>query len=231
MKEEEILKNSISILQSNIIETDNDKELYMKLVEDYKELLEQMKRMVKMSDIMENKLNYVRRSIDEISKVDFLTNLYNRRHFYEVLEKAWRDCEKNKKYLSVLMIDIDNFKEYNDRYGHVNGDRCLKGVSECIKDLVQQFDNIVARYGGEELIVLLPDSDSENAKYMAEEIRKNIEKLEILHEDSKDYEFVTVSIGSATTIPSSDLLPEKLIIMADEALYRAKKSGRNRVCI
>lgn len=229
MKEDKVLNNSVSILEGNIIETDKDKELYRSLVKEYKDLLDQMKRMIKMSDMIENKLNCVRRSIDEISKVDFLTNLYNRRYFNQVLIEAWKSCEDNKNFLSILMIDVDRFKAYNDIYGHINGDKCLQSISQAIKNAIQESSNIVSRYGGEEFIVLIPNSQLQKAKYIAENIRRNIEKLNILHEGSVVYGIVTVSIGIATDIPNQILSPEKLISMADEALYRAKNSGRNKV--
>ena len=231
VKEEEVIKNSVLILESNIIENEKDKELYSDLVKEYKELLEQMKRMVKVSDIIENKLNCVRLSIEEISKIDFLTNIYNRRYFNEAIIDEWKNCKKNREYLSVIMIDVDKFKAYNDTYGHIKGDKCLQSISAVIKDTIQESKNIVSRYGGEEFIVLIPNKDLDKAKYIAENIRENIEKLGILHEGSKEYRIVTVSIGIAANIPNGKLSPEKLINMADEALYRAKSSGRNKVSI
>ncbi len=230
IKEEEILKNSVSILESSVIETEKDRELYRILVGEYKELLEQMKRMVKVSDIMENKLNLVRRSIDEISKFDFLTNVYNRRHFDKILTEEWKKNEEANNPLAILMIDIDNFKEYNDKYGHVEGDKCLQNISSIIKNVINQSNNVVSRYGGEEFIALISNSDLEKAKCIAENIRKSIEGLGILHEAS-EYEVVTVSIGVAAAIPNMQLQSENLIVMADQALYRAKSSGRNRVAI
>lgn len=230
IKEEEILKNSVSLLESNVIETEKDRELYRILVSEYKELLEQMKRMVKVSDIMENKLNLVRRSIDEISKFDFLTNVYNRRHFDKILTEEWKKSEEANNPLAILMIDIDNFKEYNDKYGHVEGDKCLQNISGIIKDVINQSNNVVSRYGGEEFIALISNSDLEKAKCIAENIRRSIENLGILHEAS-EYEVVTVSIGVAAAIPNMQLQSENLIVMADQALYRAKSSGRNRVAI
>lgn len=230
IKEEEVLKKSILISES-VIETAKDKELYMNLFEEYKELLEQMKRMVRMSDMMENKLNCVRRSIDEISKIDFLTNIYNRRYFNQVLIEQWKRCEQSKESLGVLMIDVDKFKLYNDIYGHLNGDKCLQSVSKVIKNVMKKSNIIVSRYGGEEFIVLIPNSDLEIAEYTAESIRKDIEKLNILHEGSEKYGLVTVSIGIATGIPNEKSSPEKLINAADEALYRAKSSGRNKISV
>lgn len=230
IKEEEILKNSVSILESSVIETENDRELYRILVGEYKELLEQMKRMVKVSDIMENKLNLVRRSIDEISKFDFLTNVYNRRHFDKILTEEWNKNEQANNPLAIIMIDIDNFKEYNDKYGHVEGDKCLQNISRIIKNVINQSNNVVSRYGGEEFIALISNSDLEKAKCIAENIRKSIEGLGIPHEAS-EHEIVTVSIGVATAIPNMQLKSEDLIVMADQALYRAKSSGKNRVAI
>lgn len=230
-REDEVLNRSISILKANIIQTNKDKELYKNLVEEYEELLEEMKRMVRMSDMMENKLNSVRRSIDEISKIDFLTNIYNRRYFNEVLIEEWKNCKKDNSFLAVIMIDVDKFKAYNDIYGHLNGDKCLQSVSEKIKNVMFNLNSVVARYGGEEFIVLIPNSNLDKAKNAAENIRKSIEKLNIAHEGSEEYRIVTVSIGAAAEIPSEKLLPEKLVNIADEALYRAKKSGRNRISI
>ncbi|NRT73168.1 GGDEF domain-containing protein [Clostridium beijerinckii] len=228
IKEEKILENSVSILESSVIETEKDRELYGTLVGEYKELLEQMKRMVKVSDIMENKLNLVRHSIDEISKFDFLTNVYNRRYFDMVLTEEWKKSKEANNCLAILMIDIDKFKEYNDKYGHVEGDKCLQNISMIIKNVVNQSNSVVSRYGGEEFIALISNSDLEKAKCIAENIRKDIEKLGILHEAS-EHRSVTVSIGVAVAIPNMQMQPEDLIVMADQALYRAKGSGRNRM--
>jgi diguanylate cyclase (GGDEF)-like protein len=230
IKEEEVLKKAISTSEI-IIETVKDKEIYMALVEEYKELLEQMKRMVRMSDMMENKLNYVRRSIDEISKLDFLTNIFNRRYFNQVITEQWGKCKQDKESLGIIMIDVDEFKAYNDIYGHLNGDECLKKVSKVIKNFMKESNNIVSRYGGEEFIVLIPNSDLKNVQDIGENIRKDVEKLSILHEGSEKYGVVTISIGISTCIPDKKSSPEKLINAADEALYRAKSFGRNKVAI
>lgn len=230
-REDEVLKNAILVLEAKIIETDKDKELYRNLVKEYKALLEQTKRMTKISDMIGNKLNCARRSVDKASKIDFLTNIYNRRYFNELLIKEWKGCEESKSFLSILMIDVDKFKKYNDIYGHLNGDKCLKRISEEIKNVVEKSNNIVSRYGGEEFIVLIPNSNLEEAKSMAENIRKNIEKLGIMHEGSENYKIVTVSIGIAASIPNENLSPEKLISIADDALYRAKNSERNKVSV
>jgi diguanylate cyclase (GGDEF)-like protein len=230
LKEEEVLKKSISIAET-IIETDKDKELYINLVEDYRELLEQMKRMIRMSDIIENKLNYVRLSIDEISKIDFVTNMYNRRYFNKVFMEEWKKGKKDENSIAVIMIDIDKFKEYNDIYGHVKGDQCLEVIADEIKQVIEKTNNIASRYGGEEFICLIKNADLNKAESIAEMIRENIEALNIKHKGSPKYNIVTVSIGIAAVKPIAELIPEIIINMADEALYRAKNSGRNKVSI
>lgn len=230
LKEEEIIKKSILIAES-IIETDRDKELYMNLARDYTGLLEQMKRMVRMSDIIENKLNYVRLSIDEISKIDFVTNLYNRRYFDKIFMEEWENHKRDNDSLAVVMADIDKFKEYNDRYGHVKGDQCLEMISAEIKKVMEETGDVASRYGGEEFICLIKNSDLKKAEYIAEKIRKSVEDLNIEHKGWAQYKIVTVSIGIAAVKPTSDLIPEKIINMADEALYRAKNSGRNKVSL
>lgn len=230
LKEEEVIKKSILIAESTI-ETDKDKELYMNLAHDYTELLEQMKRVVRMSDIIENKLNDVRLSIDEISKIDFVTNIYNRRYFDKVFMEEWENSKNDKNSLAVVMIDIDKFKEYNDRYGHIKGDQCLEMISSEIKKVMEETGDVVSRYGGEEFICLIKNSDLKKAEYVAEKIRKSVEDLNIEHKGWSEYKIVTVSIGIASVKPTSDLIPETIISMADEALYRAKNSGRNKVSL
>lgn len=228
LKEEEVIKKSISIAES-VIETNKDKELYMELVEDYEELFEQMKRMVRMADLIENKLNYVRLSIDEISKIDFVTNMYNRRYFNKVFMEEWEEGKKNENSMAIIMIDIDKFKEYNDKYGHLKGDQCLEIIADEIKQVIEKNGNIASRYGGEEFIGLIRNADLNKAEAIGEMIRKNIEALNIEHEGSPQYNIVTVSIGIAAVKPNAELIPETVINMADEALYRAKNSGRNKV--
>jgi diguanylate cyclase (GGDEF)-like protein len=145
-----------------------------------------------------------------------------------VLTEEWKKSKEANNCLAILMIDIDKFKEYNDKYGHVEGDKCLQNISTIIKNVVNQSNNVVSRYGGEEFIALISNSDLEKAKYIAENIRKDIEELGILHEAS-EHRSVTVSIGVAVAIPNMQIQPEELIVMADQALYKAKSSGRNRI--
>ena len=227
LKEEEELAKAEEILNSKMIETENDEKLYKELVEEFKSLLNQMKRVIKISDIIEAKLNSALHSVDEIAKIDCLTEIYNRRFFNEFLEKEFSASSGDS--LSVLMLDIDRFKRYNDLYGHIEGDKCLQLVADTLKNSVQNPRHIVARYGGEEFIVLLPQTNLEQAVIIAENIRMAVESLQVEHRGSREYGIVTVSIGVATNGNQDLLSAEKLVDNADKVLYRAKENGRNRV--
>lgn len=158
---------------------------------------------------------------------DPLTNVANRRVFDERLDIEWRRCRRNRRPLSVVMIDIDRFKGFNDRHGHIAGDACLRVVAGILSETVVRAADVVARYGGEEFALILPDTDDGHAARLAEEIRRKIEDLELpdLPPDAR----ITVSIGVATEIPSGGRAPEELVRRADASLYIAKHEGRNLV--
>ncbi|BAI80681.1 conserved hypothetical protein [Deferribacter desulfuricans SSM1] len=165
--------------------------------------------------------------LSEMVHLDGLTGIGNKRYLLENLEKLWQ-LHKDQNIISVLMIDVDFFKNYNDTYGHIAGDECLKKISSTIMEVVRSEKDIVGRFGGEEFMVILPYADEVTAFKIAERIRKKIEQLKIEHISSKVSNVVTVSIGLATTIPHNDNY-EKLVECADKALYTAKNLGRNRV--
>jgi diguanylate cyclase (GGDEF)-like protein/PAS domain S-box-containing protein len=164
------------------------------------------------------------------AQYDALTELPNRRHFDEVLEVEWGRGMRAGSALSVLMIDIDEFKSYNDFYGHAAGDDCLVSVAGAMFGVLQRPADHIARYGGEEFVVLLPESGLEAARHIAEQIRARVESLALAHAASSSGEHVTVSIGCASTVPATASTARALLRDADENLYLAKKSGRNRVC-
>ena len=228
-KEDEVVAAAEKLLASNIFTTDNDKTLYTKLLEEYKMLLEQMKRVVKMSDKIELQLVSQTHSNEELSKVDFLTSIYNRRSFDDLLNREWKSCSRNRSSLSVIMIDIDKFKSYNDTYGHLQGDKCLQSVACTIKSTISRARDSVSRYGGDEFVVLVPETNSNGARHIAENIRKNVEHLGMPNEFSKPYGKVTISVGVSTMIPDRNHMPEYLVNLADAFLYKAKESGGNRV--
>ncbi|MDH5394300.1 MAG: diguanylate cyclase [Gammaproteobacteria bacterium] len=170
--------------------------------------------------------------LKELSSKDTLTALYNRRFFNEYLGNEWSRAVREKSNLSIMMFDIDYFKQYNDEYGHQQGDDCLKQVASCLAQVLHRPADLIARYGGEEFIAILPSTDSKGACVIAENMRSELELLKIKHKKSIVSDHVTVSIGVAAVIPETQGLHEKLISCADSALYEAKKQGRNRVvCI
>jgi diguanylate cyclase (GGDEF)-like protein/PAS domain S-box-containing protein len=164
-----------------------------------------------------------------IAYMDGLTGVANRRHFDNTLDSEWRRAMRSAKLLSLIIIDIDFFKNYNDLYGHLAGDSCLQKIAHTIRDSLRRAGNFVARYGGEEFIVILPETNAEEAYLFAESLREKIENLNIEHKDSRAGKNVTVSLGVSTTVPKKDSEYDDLISLADKALYKAKEGGRNRV--
>lgn len=161
--------------------------------------------------------------------VDQLTNIANRRRFDEMFSMEIRKAKRMGSFLSVLMLDIDHFKFYNDTYGHLEGDECLRKVAFTIKSTLNKPGDLAARWGGEEFTCLLPDTDHRGAAKVGEKLRIAIMNLGIAHESSPVYKNVTVSIGVVTSDPSDDTCYETLLKHADLALYQAKASGRNRI--
>jgi diguanylate cyclase (GGDEF)-like protein/PAS domain S-box-containing protein len=164
-----------------------------------------------------------------LSYQDGLTGVANRRHFDDALAREWRRSGRDKDPLSLIMIDIDLFKAYNDAYGHQKGDECLKQVAQSIRSGLKRPGDLAARYGGEEFVVILPDTDMEGAVAVAEKLQNSVEGLRIPHQASDVSDHVTVSQGVATAIADPTDTPEALVKAADQALYQAKEAGRNQV--
>lgn len=167
--------------------------------------------------------------LQKIARLDGLTGIANRRHFDECLEKEWRRLTRTKSPLSLILCDVDYFKQYNDSCGHLAGDDCLREIAQTINKTVKRSADLAARYGGEEFAVILPNVSSKNAQKVAELIRTAIYQLQINHPTSKVSQYITISIGVATVIPTQVESPESLIIKADNALYQAKEKGRDRI--
>jgi diguanylate cyclase (GGDEF)-like protein len=168
-----------------------------------------------------------RDALERMARVDGLTGVANRRTFDDMLLREWRRQARTGQPLSVIMIDVDHFKQYNDTYGHGAGDRCLKKVTQAAEDALQRPADIIARYGGEEFVALLPDTTLEGALSVAEGIRTAVVALDIEHTESKAAAHVTVSLGVACMVPETDKEPSVLMEAADGELYAAKSSGRN----
>ncbi len=176
-----------------------------------------------------NKTQELNVKLKNITYIDGLTGVANRLRFEEFFKREWRRAKRTKKPISVLMIDIDFFKDYNDLLGHLEGDNCLKKVARAISKHVRSDIDLVARYGGEEFVIVLPETDLNNALKVAKRVKDDVENMRIAHPSSKVSNFVTVSVGVASMVPIENLKPEVLLNMADKALYKAKRGGRNRV--
>ncbi len=162
---------------------------------------------------------------------DGLTGIQNRRMFDQYIDRAWHQAVREGKRLAVLLIDIDCFKDYNDRYGHQAGDECLRAVALTLSRGARRPLDFVARYGGEEFAIVLYDASREYVAEVLTRIQRSVAELNIPHEASRVASRLTVSIGAAFVLPGSSRSPEGLIQLADEALYSAKEQGRNRVIV
>lgn len=176
-------------------------------------------------------LRKANKGLEELSYLDGLTSVANRRYFDEQINKEWRSKKRHNTPLSLILIDIDFFKAYNDKYGHVAGDDSLRRVAQNLKSTISRPNDFVARYGGEEFAVILPETDMTGAEKIAEDLRLNIELMKVKH-SSEISKLLTISLGVASYC--ADIHPnniEEMIEAADKALYQAKKEGRNRVNI
>jgi diguanylate cyclase (GGDEF)-like protein/hemerythrin-like metal-binding protein len=172
----------------------------------------------------------VNQHLKNISRIDGLLEIANRGHFNERLTEEWRRAVREQQSLGLLMIDVDYFKRFNDTYGHQAGDRCLQAIAQAAKSALHRPGDLLARYGGEELVIMLPNTELEGAKLIALNVLSKIEALQIPHSESDAAPYVTVSIGCAALVPERLSNPNQLISAADHLLYSAKASGRNRVC-
>jgi diguanylate cyclase (GGDEF)-like protein/PAS domain S-box-containing protein len=177
----------------------------------------------------EVKLEVVNEKLEELSHIDGLTQIYNRSYFDVILKKIWKKTFRMQNQLSIIMMDIDYFKKYNDCYGHQQGDVCLAAIAKVLKEQLNGKNDVLARYGGEEFIVLVCTNQEEALK-IAENMRLSVQKLGMEHKLS-DKLIVSISLGVATVIPASEITSYDLIKAADEALYESKNNGRDMVSI
>ncbi len=190
-----------------------------------------MSRLVEMQRTLVDitrQLHVANKELQHLSATDALTGIANRRMFDEWSVREWRRCTRMKKPMSLIMVDIDHFKLYNDTYGHQAGDTCLKVVAAQVARSAPRPSDLVARYGGEEFALILGETDTDGAMWVASHIRKQITELKLPHSASTS-KYVTVSCGVAAVIPRDDLSLETLLRSADLALYKAKAQGRNEV--
>ncbi|MGE4526945.1 MAG: diguanylate cyclase [Rhodospirillaceae bacterium] len=166
-----------------------------------------------------------------LSRTDRLTGIFNRLSFDETLDYEWRRCARGGKPLTLIMADIDHFKAYNDRLGHIAGDHCLKQVAWALSAALMRHVDTIARYGGEEFAAILPETDESGAVAVVTRMRNAVKALNIAHPASPTETHVTISLGVASILPDPEISPLRLIEMADEAMYRAKAQGRDRCAL
>jgi diguanylate cyclase (GGDEF)-like protein len=202
-----------------------------------RELL-QLREEIEEQRLIESRLRLAQRSLEEssqrfarLSQIDALTNLANRRRFDEFLEREWRRGIRQQTSISLVVVEVDYFKLFNDTYGHGTGDDCLREIAEVIASAARRPGDLAARLGGEEFAAILCDTDLEGARAVAHHVRSAVESLAIDHETTlvQDLDVVTVSIGVASTLPDPNSGPSVLLYHADEALYLAKQEGHNCV--
>jgi diguanylate cyclase (GGDEF)-like protein len=167
---------------------------------------------------------FIRAEVD----YDALTGIHNRRFFDENMKRVISSLSRSESLLSMLMIDIDFFKRYNDTYGHLEGDRSLKIVAEALSKSITRSDDFVVRYGGEEFAIVLPNTDEHGARLISEKLLNNIRKCNIPHEQNDAAACLTISIGATTGKVSHTHIPEDFVKRADEMLYKSKQNGRNQ---
>jgi diguanylate cyclase (GGDEF)-like protein len=182
---------------------------------------------IALQGLLYKKSSVANQELGKLSYTDGLTKIANRRAMDEFIDNEWLRAIRNKSSISLVLIDIDFFKLFNDTYGHLKGDEALKKVATKLKNIVGRPGDMVARYGGEEFVFVL--TDTKNAKFVANNCRQSIKDLQIPHKSSKAAEVLTISVGYCTVVPEKGTEPSLIIDAADKALYKAKENGRDRV--
>jgi len=224
MAEEMVLEKSENLLMSKQY---CSVEEYRELYEEYKKLFKQVKTLVKIADLTEQELKILFEKFSEVSRIDSLTGLYNRRYFWETFSKVWEQSIEHNFVVSLLMIDIDYFKKYNDAYGHLQGDECLKAMAVEFQRSVRRPQDMVVRFGGEEFVILLPQSGKETAIHVVKRLFRNVNSLYSKYSPVQLKSQMTISVGIACLYPQQEDPIMLLVDKADQELYRAKEAGRN----
>jgi diguanylate cyclase (GGDEF)-like protein len=235
--EERHITTSAALLDASAPNGTIPRDDYATLVHAYRKLLRQMKRVVWISDHQQEELRILNQEkdqllnrLEELSLTDGLTSIPNRRRFDQFLDFEWKRAQRIAQPLSLLLMDIDHFKLYNDNYGHAAGDQCLKTVATTLHSALRRPTDLLARYGGEEFACVLTDTTTAGTESIARLLLNTMREHALPHRYSLVDDIVTLSIGSATLIPKSGQTCTELIRMADDLLYQAKKNGRNQYC-
>lgn len=229
-KEESIIKEGKQRLESQFFSTPEQAEAYRSLLSEYEKLLKDTIKIVGMADKMEMTLKTTSEKLDFLSYHDALTRVYNRRYLNETLPKEWKNAIREKKTIGFVILDVDHFKAYNDTYGHGQGDDCLISIAGVIQDTARRPRDLVARFGGDEFVMLLPESSEESTQHLLQKILDHVRSLKLEHAQSP-FKQVTVSIGATIMLPDQGMHSELLMRYADQALYEAKEKGRNQYAV
>jgi len=222
-------KNELGIIEDEIIEMLKEiNNSYGLLEEKVEERTKELTVAMNDLSIAKNELVSANKKLEAISLTDGLTGIPNRRHLDQYFLHTWENFKRKNIKVAILMIDIDNFKQFNDDQGHYEGDQCLKAVASTLKKLLHRESDFFARYGGEEFIVALNNIDEKGALNVAEKLCRGVEALKCPHRTSPIKPFVTISIGVALINNWENITPKKAIVIADNMLYKAKDNGKNR---
>ena len=212
----------------NLKEEKIDLEIMLETTTEHADLIQsQLYQEINERQKAEEALHEANQTLEKLSIIDSLTQVANRRRFDDYLLEEWQRLKTEQSHLGLILCDIDYFKLYNDKYGHLIGDYCLQQVASEIESVVRKYSGLLARYGGEEFGIILPNTDGINALNIADEIRSAVYNLQIAHQKSTVDKYVTLSLGVYSIIPNVDTSPDLLIASADKALYEAKDKGRN----
>lgn len=227
-REQYVLEESLDCLARAKEQGNCKPEEYEALVKEYDRLLKQVKRITKMSNKTASTLSNSFQDLWGKVHFDELTGIYNRRFLDENLYRIVKLLEPSNEMLSLLMIDVDYFKKYNDTYGHGSGDTCLHAVAQAIRRCIRKADDFAARYGGEEFLIVLPHTKERDAIQVAEQVLEQVRALKIPHEKNEACRWVTVSVGIASGRVRSAEEISSYVERADEAMYCSKQNGRNQ---
>ncbi len=192
---------------------------------------QELRTLTRSANLMLEELEGLHTQLESLSRTDELTGVYNRRYFHEMFTRDKAHAIRAGEYLALLLLDIDFFKQYNDMYGHVAGDQCLKSIADILRSNVKRNNDVIARYGGEEFIILLSDTPLPCVQSICKRISRSLAEAAIPHAGSTIASHVTCSIGGIAVIPTLETTEENLILRADQLLYRAKAEGRNRAIL
>jgi len=227
-EEQKIYDNAVSFSSESGNDDKVDKVKFDELTKEYGRLLKQLRRATKLADRAAGNLNASKYDLLDKVNVDALTGIFNRRFMEDNLKRIIKSHARSGSTLSVMMMDVDFFKRFNDTYGHSEGDSCLIAVAGAIKESLSRPDDFVARYGGEEFVVVLPKTDEMGARVIAGKVLENMRAKKIPHEKNDAADCVTISIGVTTGDVEQSHSGEEYIKQADKALYESKENGRNR---